>query len=152
STQLATANPGGAFFNSGGVDPSRVANFLHRYNNSLLQLVDPSGRVVYSSTGRDPDLPVSSTDQSIASHASGQSIRNITYDGNRYRMITTSGQFQEQDGTSLALQIARPLTDIDHTLSDLRIILLLVSLSGVGVAVALGYLVGRATMRPVVRL
>jgi two-component system sensor histidine kinase MprB len=52
----------------------------------------------------------------------------------------------------VAIQIARPLSDINHTLSDLRLILWLVTLIGIGVSIAMGYLLGRATMRPVKKL
>jgi len=51
-----------------------------------------------------------------------------------------------------ALVIAHPLNDIDRTLSDLRLILFLVGLSGVALAMAMGYAAARAMIRPVERL
>ena len=52
----------------------------------------------------------------------------------------------------LAIQVAHPLSLVDTTLSELRIILLLVTLGGIALAVALGYGAARATIRPVERL
>jgi two-component system sensor histidine kinase MprB len=55
-------------------------------------------------------------------------------------------------GPGQALQAARTLEDVNATTRRLSWVLLLVSLSGVGLAVLLGRWVGRAAMRPVVRL
>jgi two-component system sensor histidine kinase MprB len=87
----------------------------------------------------------------LAESNHGYGFRSIRYDGSSYRVITEGG-FVAPDGTPLALQIARPLSDIQHSLADLRNILWLVAFSGIAVAVGLGYLIGRATIRPVERL
>jgi two-component system sensor histidine kinase MprB len=55
-------------------------------------------------------------------------------------------------GPGQALQAARTLEDVNATTGRLSWVLLLVSLTGVGLAVLLGRWVGRAAMRPVVRL
>ncbi len=52
----------------------------------------------------------------------------------------------------LALQVARPLDEVDHTLHRLGLYLLFIGLGGIGIASALGLLVGHATLRPVGRL
>jgi two-component system sensor histidine kinase MprB len=51
-----------------------------------------------------------------------------------------------------AIQVARSLDDVDDTLSDLALILALVSAAGIGLAGGLGYLVSRAAVAPVERL
>ncbi len=51
-----------------------------------------------------------------------------------------------------AIQIARSLNEVDHTLSNLRLILMLVALGGIAVAALLGSLVSRAAIAPVRRL
>jgi two-component system sensor histidine kinase MprB len=137
---------------SRGFDPNRVAIFLGHYNGSLLQVVG-SDRTVQFTSGAPGSaaLPVSVAEAALAANG-GSIFRNISYQGQRYRLITEGGVLRTLDGTPLAVQIARPLSDIDHTLADLRLILWIVALSGIGVAVGLGYLVGRATIRPVVRL
>jgi two-component system, OmpR family, sensor histidine kinase MprB len=55
-------------------------------------------------------------------------------------------------GPGQALQAARTLEDVNATTRHLSWVLLLVSLSGVGLAVLLGRWVGRTAMRPVIRL
>jgi two-component system sensor histidine kinase MprB len=51
-----------------------------------------------------------------------------------------------------ALQVARSLEDVNATMRRLTVVLVLVSLAGVGLAALLGGLVGRSAMRPVRRL
>jgi two-component system, OmpR family, sensor histidine kinase MprB len=52
----------------------------------------------------------------------------------------------------LAVQVARPLNEVDHTLHRIGLYLLFIGLGGIGLASALGLLVGRATLRPVGQL
>jgi two-component system sensor histidine kinase MprB len=51
-----------------------------------------------------------------------------------------------------AAQVARPLDEVDHTLHRIRLYLVFIGLGGIGLASALGLLVGRATLRPVGQL
>jgi two-component system sensor histidine kinase MprB len=136
-------SPGGAF------NPTRYGSFLRRTNNSFIQVIQPDGTVWYSSI--NPAMAVDASEASLAQSNHGFAFRSIQYDGSSYRVITEGG-FIAPDGTPLALQIARPLSDIQHSLADLRRILWLVGLTGIAVAVGLGYLIGRATIRPVERL
>ena len=55
-------------------------------------------------------------------------------------------------GPDSALQVARPLTEVDQTLDRLRLLLLLIAAIGVAVAAVLGLLVSRAALAPVRRL
>jgi two-component system, OmpR family, sensor histidine kinase MprB len=52
----------------------------------------------------------------------------------------------------LALQVLLPLDEVDSTLEQLRTFLILISLAGTGLAVALGLIVSRAAIAPVARL
>ncbi len=52
-------------------------------------------------------------------------------------------------GTDLAIEVATPLTNVDHELSKIRLWLLLVALGGVGIAAVAGFLVARAALKPV---
>jgi two-component system, OmpR family, sensor histidine kinase MprB len=54
--------------------------------------------------------------------------------------------------TNTALQVARPLTEIDHALDRIGLLFLVISLVAVGGAAAVGLVVARATLRPVTRL
>jgi two-component system, OmpR family, sensor histidine kinase MprB len=68
-------------------------------------------------------------------------------DGNPYRVATLS---IEQGG--LAIMLGYPLSNIDTTLGFLRLMLILVAIGGVLLGAALGWAVGRASMRPVEEL
>jgi two-component system sensor histidine kinase MprB len=57
--------------------------------------------------------------------------------------------YSAQVANGLALQVARPLDEVDHTLHRIGLFLLFIGLGGVGIASALGLLVGQATLRPV---
>jgi two-component system sensor histidine kinase MprB len=50
-----------------------------------------------------------------------------------------------------ALQVARPLTEVDHSLREILIVLAVVAAAGIALAAALGALVARAALAPVRR-
>ena len=54
--------------------------------------------------------------------------------------------------TNTAVQVARPLTEVDHALDGIGLLFLIISLVAVGGAAAVGLVVSRATLRPVTRL
>jgi two-component system sensor histidine kinase MprB len=55
-------------------------------------------------------------------------------------------------GPDSAVQVARPLTEVDQSLGRIGIFLLLIAVSGVAIAALLGLVVSRAALRPVTRL
>jgi two-component system sensor histidine kinase MprB len=55
-------------------------------------------------------------------------------------------------GPSYAVQVARPLTEVDDTLAQIRLYLLLIAGIGIAVAAALGLVVSGAALSPVRRL
>jgi len=135
----------------GGLDPQRVAGFLRRNHDSFLQVIGTDGSVAFTSIENGPALPVTAAQADLAPTDHGYNIITVGFQGARYRVITEGG-YVGINGRQYAVQIARPLTDLDHTLRELRAILWLVALAGVAAAVAMGYVVGRATIRPVERL
>ena len=141
-----------ALASQGQFRAGQVGNFVQHYNNGLLQIVDAHGNVLTAPLGAS-DLPVNASDAAVAAAGAGAGpeFRTITHQGQSYRLLTV-GANDAFTGAPLAIQIARPLTDIERSLADLRLILWIVALSGIAVAVGLGYLVGRATIRPVERL
>ena len=140
-----TLSPGG------GLEPQRVAEFLRRNHDSFLQVIGTDRSVAFTSIENGPAMPVSESQAGLAPTAHAYNITTVNFEGQRYRVITEGG-YVGLNGEPYAVQIARPLSDIEHTLTDLRTILWLVALAGVAAAVGLGYLVGRATIRPVERL
>jgi two-component system, OmpR family, sensor histidine kinase MprB len=132
------------------------------YNNSQLQVIAAGGHAipipgnggVGANQPTNSNLPVDSSDLAIAATGGGgPHFRNITLNGQAYRLLTVGAGLQLREGIIPgAIQIAVPLTDIHHSLTDLRLILWLVTVAGVAIGVALGYAIGRDTIRPVERL
>jgi two-component system sensor histidine kinase MprB len=65
--------------------------------------------------------------------------------GTKMRVLTVPG-------TLFAIQIARPLDEVDHTMHRITLFLLLIAAGGIAVAAGLGLLVSRAALSPVRRL
>jgi two-component system, OmpR family, sensor histidine kinase MprB len=107
------------------------------------QLVSPDGKVVRSPNASFA-LPV--TDRTLAvarAHDEASYFSDVKVEGTDLRVLTTTSP-QGQ-----ALQVARPLDEVEASLSRLALILAGVGLAGLGVAMALGLLVARAALRPV---
>lgn len=124
-----------------------VAGPLRRSGLSLVtfQVITSSGSVVVPTS---PTLPVTAVDRQVAARKRGETFRSIgsAGAGNHARLLTFSV------GADYAVQLARPLADTDRTLAHLSLILFGVALAGVGLALVLGYLVGRTSIKPVERL
>jgi two-component system, OmpR family, sensor histidine kinase MprB len=97
-------------------------------------------------TGVPVSFPVDDEDREIAAQARGQSIRDAHVKGVHVRLLTVP----YIPGT--AIQVARPLTDVDRALHRIRTILLAIAAAGIALAAGLGLLVSRAALAPVRRL
>ncbi len=109
------------------------------------QLVDEHGRVIRP-RGPRTDLGALATAIAVARGQREPTFTDARTHGLHLRVYTAPL------GRGEAIQVARPLDDVDATLSQLRVILLLVSLGGVVLAGGLGYAVSRAAVAPVERL
>ncbi|MGH8916992.1 MAG: HAMP domain-containing protein, partial [Actinomycetes bacterium] len=108
----------------------------------------PPGTNVVSGTKADIGVARSAADPNGAGTVV---LHNVSASTGRYRVLTFPiGHTLSQQG--VAVMVLHPLSDLTHTLADLRLILLIVALAGIAVAMALGYVVARATIRPVERL
>src|SRR5829696_8634185 len=110
------------------------------------------GQIVYADgtvqrpRGADIPIPVSSRVLDVAANEADPFFADTTIADTHVRVLT----FPVASG--VALQILRPLDEVDSTLQQLRTWLILISLGGIGVAIALGLLVSRAAVAPVARL
>lgn len=147
-TALTGYSPGGTFSASGA---SRLAA---RFRQDVLQVVGPDGLVFSPAPDGTAAVPITAGDRRVAATTGAvvSSTTTRTAAGTTYRVETVGGRLQTSDGTPLAIQVAHPISDIQRTLDELRLVLLTVALGGMAVAVALGYAVARATIRPVERL
>jgi two-component system sensor histidine kinase MprB len=98
--------------------------------------------------GETARLPVTKRVRDVAAARSEPFFMDARVGGTHLRIYTVESQ--KFDG--LAIQVARPLTEVDHALSKIRLTLLLVTLGGVLIAAALGLGVARAALAPVRRL
>lgn len=125
------------------------------------QLLTPDGTVLFRSDD-SPDLPVSPADGAVARGEREALLRDVIVDGVHLRMLTTSVDTRASSALSDdpdvagrsggAVQLARPLTEVDEALNSLRSVLALVALGGIALAAGLGMLVARNALRPVARL
>jgi two-component system sensor histidine kinase MprB len=92
-----------------------------------------------------PALPPSVHARAVAAGTSGPFLADQTVAGVHLRVLT------EPIVPGAAVQIALPLTDTDHTLGSLRILLAVITGAGVLFAALLGWLVSRTALRPVRR-
>jgi two-component system, OmpR family, sensor histidine kinase MprB len=100
------------------------------------------------STFRQANIPIPVTDRvlEVAAGDSDAFFTDETIRSVHVRVLT----FPARPGW--ALQVLRPLDEVDNTLERLRTFLILISLGGIAVAIALGLLVSRAAVAPVARL
>ncbi len=111
---------------------------------SVLQVVKADGDVV--SPYANIKLPVPDAAVEVARGDANGFFSDADIAGTHARMLT----FQYSPG--YAIQVARPLTEVDESLGRLRTFLIIIALAGIGGAAALGLVVSRAALAPVRRL
>jgi two-component system sensor histidine kinase MprB len=91
-------------------------------------------------------IPVTKSARAVARGGKGTYINDMNVESIHLRVLT----FRYAPG--YAVQVARPLSEFDRSLSRIRIYLLLTAATGIGLAALLGLLVARAALAPVRRL
>jgi two-component system sensor histidine kinase MprB len=109
-----------------------------------VQYLSPQGVILTSST-TSSRLPVDSRAKQLAASGTGSYFSDAHVSGVHLRVLTVGL------GQRGAAQIARPLTEVDHALQQLLLVLLAVGAVGILVAAALGGVVARAALAPVSR-
>ncbi|MFP5224640.1 MAG: sensor histidine kinase [Actinomycetota bacterium] len=112
---------------------------------SLVQLVDPSGRV-RPAEGQPVTIPVEIEAQEVAAGVRGAFFADLEIEGIPFRVYTAPTD------QTIALQVAMPLAPINDPLRRLVTILISVSLLGIVLAAMAGIAIARAVTRPVERL
>ena len=110
-----------------------------------VQLFQSNGQVLRSE-GKGSLLPVTAATRAVAAGRRSAFFSDATVGGTRVRILT------ERAPEGGVWQVALPLTDVDSTLTHLKLVLALVCLGGIALAAALGLLVSRAALVPVRRL
>ena len=108
------------------------------------QFVSPTG-AVRRPPGAPAELPVDGRTREIAGAGDGRQLRDMDVDGTHVRVLA-----QGLPGGG-AIQIARPLDEVDNQLDDLLVALIALGVVGIALGVGLGALVARAALVPIGR-
>lgn len=110
------------------------------------QLVSSAGKVLRRSGSANVTLPVGAATRALAAKGGHSFFSDARVDGIHLRILT------EAVRPGYAIQFAQPLTEANHLLRHLRLILALIALGGIALAALLGRLVAGAVVLPVRRL
>ncbi|HXC46077.1 MAG TPA: HAMP domain-containing sensor histidine kinase, partial [Solirubrobacteraceae bacterium] len=110
-----------------------------------VQLFQANGQVLRPETS-GLQLPVTAATRAVAAGRHGAFFSETTVAGTPMRILTKRAP---EGGV---WQVALPLTDVDSTLTHLKLVLALVCLGGIAFAAVLGLLVSRTALVPVRRL
>ena len=109
------------------------------------QGVDSNGRV-YLPSGATVSLPVDAEVTAVARGRHGAFFSDVHVQKTHLRVLTFPY------GVGGAVQVARSLTEVDHSLARIKNLLILIAGTGIAIAAALGLAVSRAALAPVRRL
>jgi two-component system sensor histidine kinase MprB len=114
---------------------------------AYVAVVGRDGRVVLP-VGAAPRVPVTAATRAVATHARDAFFTDATVAGSPVRVFTRA----LPGPPGFALQIARPLGEMNRTLDRLALVLVLASAGGIALAAALGRFVARTALAPVAQL
>jgi two-component system, OmpR family, sensor histidine kinase MprB len=115
--------------------------------SGYVQFISPRGAVaVPGGQGASPTrIAPTALDRTIAARGTGASFTNRRVKGTSLRVLTLGV------GHAGAVLVAQPLTEVEHELSRLLLILALIGAGGVVLAGLLGTLVARTALAPIAR-
>jgi two-component system sensor histidine kinase MprB len=130
----------------GGFFPRAVQPARFGGASGFVQFISPSGTLdVPRGQGSSPSIQPNAAEKAIARSGRGRALSDRTVKGTDLRVLTLGS------GAQGAVLIARPLTEVDHELSRILLILIVVGLAGIATAALLGALVARTALTPIVR-
>jgi two-component system, OmpR family, sensor histidine kinase MprB len=106
------------------------------------QIVTDEGEEIRG-PGETASLPVTDEVLEVARGERDEFLDDASVEGTHVRYITVPY------GPAFALQLARPLTEVDNSLEEIRTLLFIIGLGGIAAAAALGLVVTRAALAPV---
>jgi two-component system sensor histidine kinase MprB len=141
------AFPGRAGEPSGHGFPGSVEPAPFGGPSGYVEFVSPSGEtfVPGGQGALRRKLPVDAGDRRIAASGSGAGFSDRRVSGTELRVLT------EGMGANGALLVAQPLTQVEHELGHLLLILVLIGAGGVVLAALLGAFVTRTALTPITR-
>ncbi len=127
--------------------PGRVEPAPFGAASGYVEFISPQGQA-YVPGGQGSasrTIALAAGDRAIATRGSGSSLTERTVAGTKLRVLTIG------TGPSGAVLVAEPLTEVDHELGRLLLILALIGAGGVVLAALLGALVARTALAPIGR-
>jgi two-component system sensor histidine kinase MprB len=113
--------------------------------SGAFQVVHPDGVIWTPSWEQPPHIPVNGTVTATAASGNGRYFTSLTANGTHLRVLVTGLP------TRVALMVALPLTDVDHTLNKELLLMAMIAAAGIAVAALLGLLVARTALAPIAR-
>jgi two-component system sensor histidine kinase MprB len=107
-------------------------------------LVYPSG-IMYVPPGQRYRIPADARAKRIARSGRGRYFTDMKVSGSHIRVLVSG------IGSKGALEVALPLSDVDHALSSELLLLIIIAAGGIAVAALLGVLVARTALAPIAR-
>jgi two-component system, OmpR family, sensor histidine kinase MprB len=109
----------------------------------------PNGEALNISGLKLPGVAVAAE---VAAERAPAFMSNVTVNGTTLRMYTFPMTGFNVGGISAAVQLARPLAPVEHVLSTLRLILLLVLIAGIAIAAMLGRVAASRVLAPLAEM
>lgn len=121
--------------------------------DAVVQMVDEDGSVLFRLED-DPALPVEEQDLALAAAPGPPVLRDVETNDTPFRMVTAHLEVPGRRGSGLgaAIQVAVDVTDLEATLSSLRLRLAALGAAAVALAAAAGWLIALRAVRPIERL
>jgi two-component system, OmpR family, sensor histidine kinase MprB len=114
--------------------------------SGYVQLISPRGAVsVPGGQGSSTPIAPNARDLRIAAAGSGRVLSDRNARGTSLRVLTLGA------GARGAVLVALPLTEVNHELSHLELLLVVIGLAGIALAAVLGVLIARTALAPVAR-
>jgi two-component system sensor histidine kinase MprB len=108
------------------------------------QLVAPNGSICRAA-GQTSEIPGDPRVKTLARKGLGQYFTDVTVGGHHIRVLATG---IPRIG---ALEVALPLSDVDHTLSHELLLMIVIAAAGIALAALLALLVSRTALAPIAR-
>ena len=110
-----------------------------------VQVVRPDGRLAATARRAATSLPLDERARAIARSGQGEELIDTTVDGLHLRVLTRGL------GDAGAIQVARPLDEVDRQLDRILLVLIFVGAAGVALGAGLGALVARTALAPIAK-
>jgi two-component system sensor histidine kinase MprB len=142
ATQIARVPRFGTFKEYPGIYSINVSPLFGGY----FQLVGIDGTVYMPSdyVSQTPRIPVTSKARAVAAGKAQAYYFDTTLQGQSTRVYT----MPSTDVPPVAIQVVAQISSVNHELSRIRLWLVVVAAGGIAVAAGFGFLVARATLRP----